>query len=337
MTKILFGLMLTGGIVAASSGVALAQTKLILDKYLPATHPLVTGFMEPFKADVARATNGRVVIELSDSPLSSSSKQWEAVESGISDIAVQYTGWYRSRIQLPAIAHLPFMIPSAAGASVALWRTYDKMFGQANEFKGMKVLGFATHTGNQIANNKHAITSLASLDGLKIRASAGEPTQVARLLGATPVTTSGPKIFEFVSKGVVDGLMDGMHAPLAFRVIRYIKHVTDIPGTLGAISFAVYMNEKKWNALSKADQVAIMSVAGEKLSRRAGEAFDTFTAKSISELKSAGATMDRPSPQFQAELEARLQSVQEAWIKEAATRNVDGKAAIAYFRQQLPK
>ena len=337
MTRLHLRLALAGSIVAASSGTAFAQTKLIIDKYLPATHPLVTGFMLPFKADVERATNGRVVISISDSPLSSSSKQWEAVESGISDIAVQYTGWYRSRIQLPAIAHLPFMIPSAGDASVALWRTHGEMFGKANEFKGMKLLGFITHSGNQIANSKRPITSLAAFDGLKIRASAGEPTQVARLLGATAVTTSGPQIFEFVSKGVVDGIMDGMHAPMAFRIIRYIKHVTDIPGTLGAISFAVFINEKKWNALSKADQDAIISVSGEKLSRRGGQAFDAFTAKSINEMKSAGATIDRPIAQFQAELEARVESVQTAWIKEAATRNVDGKAAIAYFRRQFSK
>jgi hypothetical protein len=54
-------------------------------------------------------------------------------------------------------------------------------------------------------------------------------------------------------------------------------------------------------------------------------------------MKAAGATFDRPSPQFQAVLETRLKSMQEAWIKEAATRNVDGKAAVAFFREQLPK
>lgn len=113
MSRLHISLALAGAVVAGSSASALAQTKLIIDRYIPATHPLVTGFMQPFKADVERVTNGRVVIEISDSPLSSSSKQWDAVESGISDLAVQYTGWYRSRLKLPALAHLPFKIGRA--------------------------------------------------------------------------------------------------------------------------------------------------------------------------------------------------------------------------------
>lgn len=334
MKKTIALTLLTGAAAIALAGPASAQTKLMLDVWLPLKHPIKTGYMDKFQTDVAKVTNGRVQIQFPASRLAASSKQWEAAEKGISDAAVTYTGWYRNRIKLPALAHLPFMVPNAEKASVAIWRTSQKYFSKAGEFKGMKLLAYTTHNGSQIANSKRPITTVADLKGLKIRASAGEATQALNLLGGNPVTTAGPKIFEFVSKGVVDGIQDGMHAPLAFKITRYLKHVTEIPGTLGTITFALIVNERKWDGISQADRAAIESIAGDKLSAHGGKAFDDFTAKSISLMKKDGVQFHAPSPALLAELKKRLAPMQETWVKAAATRGVDGNAAIKYYRSQ---
>ena len=249
-------------------------------------------------------------------------------------MAVTYTGWYRNRIKLPALAHLPFMAPNSEKASVAIWRTSEKFFKGKGEFKGMRRLAYVTHNGSQIANSKREIKTLDDLEGLKIRVSAGEATTVMKLLGGNPVATAGPKIFEYVSKGVVDGISDGMHAPLAFKITRYIKHVTQIPGSLGTITFALIINDKKWNGISKADQAAIVNVTGDKLSASGGREFDAFTAKSIALMKKDGVQFHAPSAALMADLKKRLHPMRETWVKAAATRGVDGDAAIKYYRSQ---
>lgn len=335
MAKPHIPLLLAGAVIAASAASATAQTTLVFDRWLPPTHPLVVGVMEPFKADVERATEGRVQIQISDSPLAPSGEQWEAVQSGISDVAIQSLGWHRGRINLPTVVNLPFMVPSAEAASAALWRTYVELFEGAGEFEGMKVLGFVSHSGTQVANSVRAVESAADFEGLRLRASAGEPTQILEILGATPVTAPGPQIFELVSAGIVDGILDGMHAPAAFGIIRYVDHVTDVPGSLGGLAFAVFINGEKWDALSEEDQAAIMEVAGERLSRRGGQEFDEATAKSLSEMESEGATIAPASPEFVAELEERLQPVIDGWIEGAAERDVDGRAAIEFYRSEL--
>lgn len=335
MTRSHFAFFVAGAIVAASAGSAAAQTTLVFDRWLPPTHPLVVGVMEPFKADVERVTEGRVIIEISDSPLAPSNEQWEAVEDGISDIAIQSLGWHRGRINLPTIVNLPFTVPSAEAASGALWDTYDELFDEAGEFEGMKVLGFVSHSGNQVANGTRPIASAADFEGLRLRASAGEPTQILEILGATPVTVPGPQIFETVSARIVDGILDGMHAPSAFGIIRYVDYVTEIPGSMGGLAFAVFMNAEKWDALSEEDQEAIMSVAGRTLSQRGGREFDEFTAKSLAEMESAGAEILPASAEFVAELEETLQPVIDGWIAGAAERGVDGAAAIEFYRSRL--
>lgn len=335
MARMYLSSLLAGAVMVGSAAAAGAQTTLVFDRWLPPTHPLVVGVMEPFKADVERVTEGRVQIQISDSPLAPSGEQWDAVESGISDIAIQSLGWHRGRINLPTIVNLPFMVPSAEAASGALWRTYAEMFEQAGEFEGMQVLGFVSHSGNQVANGARAVQSAADFEGLRLRASAGEPTQVLETLGATPVTAPGPQIFELVSSNIVDGILDGMHAPSAFGIIRYVNHVTDIPGSLGGLAFAVFINGEKWDALSEEDQAAIMEVSGEALSRRGGREFDSFTAKSLAEMESEGAEIASASPEFVAELEEELQPIIDGWVEGAAERDVDGEAAIEFYRSQM--
>lgn len=335
MSRSHFAAFVAGTVFAVSAGSAAAQTTLVFDRWLPPTHPLVVGVMEPFKADVERVTEGRVIVEISDSPLAPSNEQWEAVQDGISDVAIQSLGWHRNRIKLPTVVNLPFMVPSAEAASGALWDTYVELFEAAGEFEGMKVLGFVSHSGNQVANGARPIASAADFQGLRLRASAGEPTQILEILGANPVTVPGPQIFETVSAGIVDGILDGMHAPSAFGIVRYVKHVSEIPGSMGGLAFAVFINGDKWKALGAEDQKAIMSVAGKSLSRRGGREFDEFTAKSLAEMDAAGAEKLAASAEFVAELEERLQPVIDGWIAGAAERGVDGKAAIEFYRSRL--
>jgi len=326
--------LLSGTAALMLAGPASAAEKWMFDVWLPLKHPIKTGFQDVFANDVKRVTNGRVTVEFPASRLAPGSKQWESVEKGITDAATFYSGWHRNRIRLPALAHLPFMVPNAEKASVAIWRTYDKMFRQKGEMKGLKVLAFVTHNGSQIANSKRPISSVGDLKGMKIRSSAGEAKLSLTLMGANPVVTSGAKIFEYVSKGVVDGLQDGMHAPLAFKITRYLKYVTNIPGSMGTITFPLVVGMKKWNGISKADQTAIEGISGDKLSAAGGIAFDRFTDRSIALMKKEGVKFQNAPPAMVANMRKLLAPMREAYIKSAATRGIDGNAAIAYYRSQ---
>ena len=329
--------MLLSGVAAlALSGPAAAQTNLLVDAYMPHSHPLVVNLMRPFSADVGRVTNGRVKVNVSTSKMAGSKAQWDAVAKGVTDIALQSTGWKRQLLRLPAVINLPFSVPSSEAASVALWRTHQKFFAPAKEYenKGMKLLGYTTHTGTEFTNSKHALTSIKAFKGMKFRASAGEPTRVVQLLGGTPVVAPGPKIFEYVSKGVVDGVLDGNHAPKAFKFIRYVKHLTKIPGTFGGLAFAYYINKKKWDGISAADRKAIMGVSGEHLSRRIGKGFDVFAGVAVKDMIKAGVKVSAPSPELLATIKKRLEPMEAEYLKRANGRGVDGKAAVNYFRAQ---
>ena len=314
-----------------------AETELLFNVYVSKKHPMMRGTIAPWKKAVEKASNGRIKVRFPAASLASSRKQWSMLTSGIADVTVSSISWIRKKVLLTHIASLPFMAPSAKGASVALWRTHLKFFDKANEYKGVKLLSLFGTSGSQLHNNKRAIRRIEDFRGLKVRTSAGTGVKVFKALGATPVAIPGPKIFENFSKGVVDGVATPYVAVGAFKIVRYVKYTTDVPGSFYSTIFYVAMNQKKWDALSKADKTVIMEASGERLARTSGKAWDAGAAGVIKKLKKAGAKIDRASPALVAAIKKRVGFAEKDWIKQAAKRGVDGKAALAYFREQASK
>ena len=328
------GAALLGG--AFLAGPVAAETEILFNTYYSQKHPIMRGTAKPFQRGVAKATKGRVKVKFPAATLASPKKQWAMLTGGIADATSGSISWIRKRVKLTEIAALPFMVPSAKGASVALWRTHVKFFAAKNEYKGIKLLSLYGTSGSQLHNNKRAIRKMADFKGLKIRTS-GSGVDVFKALGATPVKLSGPKIFENFSKGVVDGVATPYVAVRAFKIVKYVKFTTDLPGSFYSSIFYVAMNQKKWDGLTGADKKAIMSVAGENLARTSGKVWDKGAAGSIKALKKNGAVIETVKPAFAAAIKKRIAFVTTDWIKQANKRGVDGKAALAYFRAEAEK
>src|SRR4030095_14012089 len=76
-----------------------------------------------------------------------------------------------------------------------------------------------------------------------------------------------PESYELLSSGVADGTFFPSESIVSFKLATVVKDATFFPGGFYSSSFGFFMNEDKWNKLSKQDQDAIMSVSGEALAR----------------------------------------------------------------------
>jgi TRAP-type C4-dicarboxylate transport system substrate-binding protein len=321
-----------GGAVVASG--ARADTTLQLNHYMFVKHFFVQKVVKPWGEKVARLTQGRVKVAIPVAKLSPTPRQWSSVVTGVADLAISHDGFQRKRLQLMQVAYLPLTTFSAEKSAVALWRTYEKFFLPANEYKGVKLIGVWQHGGSYVFNAKNPIDDIGDFKGLKIRATAGMGVATFKALGASVVTSAGPQIFELVSKGIVDALAFPADGIKRFKVDKYLKHVTYVPGSFYNQSWSLIMNQQKWNALSAADKAAIDGVSGEQVGATAGHIFDSLAGKAWSGLIKGGMKRTDASPAFVAALKARLAPIEADYIKGAAKKGVDGKAALAYFHQQ---
>ena len=125
---------------------------------------------------------------------------------------------------------------------------------------------------------------------------------------------------------------------ISFKLGTVIKHATLFPGGFYSSAFGFFMNEDKWNKLSKQDQDAITSVSGEALARLAGKAWDAADNARPRGDEEVGIKIVEASPELVKGVQERAEAViEDKWIKTATAKGVDGAKVLAEFREELKK
>ena len=116
-----------------------------------------------------------------------------------------------------------------------------------------------------------------------------------------------------------------------------MKFATVFPGGFYSSSFGFFMNQDKWNKLSKQDQDAINTISGEYIARLAGKAWDAADKIGWDALRAAGATITNASPELVADVRKRTEPLVQDWIKSAKAKGIDGDKVLTEFRAELVK
>jgi TRAP-type C4-dicarboxylate transport system substrate-binding protein len=288
-------------------------------------------------AAVEKATNGRVKLQMLPKAPMAAAGTFDGVRDGLVDVSYVTASYTPARHPLPLLAELPGSGGSAEVNSVAYNRIHWKYLQQANEYKGVKLLGVFTHGPGQMFSVKKPVTSVADLAGMKVRSGGGISEASAKALGASPLVKPAPESYELLSSGVADATFFPSESIRSFNLDKVVKHATYFPGGFYSSSFGFFMNEDKWNKLSKQDQDAITSVSGEALARLAGKAWDAADKVGIEALKAAGVAMVDANPAFVADVRKRTEPLINDWVKAANAKGIDGAKVYAEFHEELKK
>ena len=100
-------------------------------------------------------------------------------------------------------------------------------------------------------------------------------------------------------------------------------------------AFGFFMNQGKWDKLSKEDQAAIDKLGYEHLARFAGKSWDEADRAGLEGLKKAGVPVVNADPAFVGELHKRSAPIIDDWIKKANAKGIDAAKVLAEFRAEL--
>jgi TRAP-type C4-dicarboxylate transport system substrate-binding protein len=253
------------------------------------------------------------------------------------DVSYVTASYTPARHPLPLLAELPGSGGTAEINSVAFSRIHWKHLHKAGEYKGVKLLGVFTHGPGQMFLVKKPVNSVADIAGMKIRSGGGISEASAKALGASPLVKPAPESYEILASGVADGTFFPTESIRSFNLDKVVKHATIFPGGFYSSAFGFFMNEEKWNKLSKHDQDAINSVSGEALARLAGKAWDAADKGGMEALKAAGVNIQQASPAFIAEVRTRTEPLANNWIPAANAKGLDGAKVLAEFREELKR
>jgi len=237
---------------------------------------------------------------------------------------------------MPLLPELPGGGDTALANSIAYSRVYWKHFHKVGEYKGVKLLGVFTHGPGQMFTKK-TVNTIADVQGLKIRTGGGVAEKVAKALGASAFVKPAPESYELLSSGVADGVFFPMESIVSFKLETVLTQATLFPGGMYSSAFGFFMNEDKWNKLSKQDQDALEKISGEWIARHAGNSWDAADQKGLDALKKSGVKIVNANPELVAEVKKRSAPIVDEWITAANAKGVNAKAILAEFHEELKK
>lgn len=323
--------------VAATSvaSAAQAQTVLRFSNWLPPTHHVVTEMVTPWAADVEKATEGRVKLQVLPA-LGAPPAHFDLVKNGVADVAFGVHGYTANRFKLTEMSELPFTTDHAVVNSVAYWRTYQKHFAKYNEHEGTYLLGLWTNGPYQLFTKANAFTSLDAVNGIKIRIPGATVERITKALGMTPISSPLTEAYEQISRGVIQGMFQQKETVIAFNMTQHMPVASFVPGGFAHSSQFMVVNEAKWKGLEARDRDAIAKLSGEAMVRRFAAIWEAKEAAALAKFAETGVKVTNVEGKLLDELRAKLQFVTDEWLAEATKKAPEAPAALAEYKAAIP-
>lgn len=335
MKNYLAGLMLAAPMFVAGAPVAQAQTVLQMNNWLPPSHFVVTEVLQPWADDVAKATEGRVTVQITKSSLGPPARSFDLAKQGVADIAWGTQSYTPGRFASSEGVELPFLSNSAEALSVAYWRTQKAMFDKLNEYAGVKLLSLHVQPPGEMFTKDREIRSLDDLKGLKMRVVGPVSAELMKQGGGVAVAAPVSQIFELVSSGVVDGTFLTTDSIPNMKMTDYLHHRTTVDGGFYNTSFFLAMNQKAWDKLSPKDQQAIDALSGEAFAKRIGKIWDDKQALGVKWFADHGGKHVRIEGAAREKLATEMEGIKKKWLATMAERGVDGDAALKMVHDEV--
>jgi TRAP-type C4-dicarboxylate transport system substrate-binding protein len=308
-----------------------SQTVLRFSNWLPPTHHVITEMIQPWAADIEKATEGRVKIQVLPA-LGAPPTHFDLVKNGVADIAFSVHAYTSNRFKLTELSELPFSTDHAVVNSLAYWRTYQKYFAKANEHEGVVLLGLWTNGPYQLFTKANAFTSIDAVKGIKIRVPGTTVEKITKSLGMTPISSPLSEAYEQISRGVIQGMFQQKETVVAFNMTQHMPAASFVPGGFAHSSQFVFVNPAKWASLEARDRAAIERLSGEAMVRRFATVWQSKEDEALGKLKTAGVQVTEVSRAVLDELRTKLAFVEQEWLVDASKKTPDAKAALEEYR-----
>lgn len=320
---------LTTGVAALTllATSALAQDMIKVASFTSEKATGVSKVIEPWMDAVSADLGDKVTMRgfwggtLGKSPF----KQFELVQNGVADAAWVLPSYTAGQFPEMGLFELPFLFRNAHEASTTGWKLYEA--GLLTGFDGVHVVGFFSTEPNTLFM-KQQIETLDGLKDLKIRSAGPIQARWLEEFGAAPQTLSSSEYNEALSRGTVDGVIQGWTGMATFKSFQLVEQSYEVP--TGTIPFLFLMNEGKWNSLPAETQAAMSAHGGEAFADLGADAY-TDAGEAIIEKITAEGKLNRTKVS-EGDLdgyEERSKAVHDWWIERTPNGRVVYDAAVA--------
>jgi TRAP-type C4-dicarboxylate transport system substrate-binding protein len=307
---------------------AFAQDKIELKAttFVPPTHWFVTDALQPWGAEMAKRTGGKVTVRVfaGNSPFGQAANQADQVTAGVTDLAWASNGVPPNRLPRSLLMELPLMSPSSKGAAMALWSMRKSHL--ADDYKGFHVVGLTCTNGLGFALRDKRVSSLDDLKTLRIRAPSLQLQALLQHIGAVPVTMPPAQIYSSLEKGIIDGATTGYDGLHAFRLEGISKYFYD--ARISVTCFHIVMAAKRYESLPVDVKKAIDETTGDAWDKTFPALWDKADQVGRTASLAKGVTEITVAPETRAKWRAQLKPLADRQIAELEKQGISNARAI---------
>lgn len=322
-----------GALGCAFVTTASAQT-ILYNCFFPPQHYVCTEFLPEMNRRVEAATDGRVKLRIPPRTMAAPPDLFDGMVNGVMDGTMQFNGFLSHRVTGIQIPHLPFVGQEGSeAASVALWETYQKFFGELDEYGPAHLLSVWAFSGGEIFSlTDSPIQSAADIGARKMWAPPGMPAELTVATGSSVVAGPAVQMLELISRGVVDGYLGLPYAEVVqYNLLDYTRSVSVLPNKIFQPTFSFMISEEKWNTIAAEDQEAIMAALGGEFARFMGQYQDRVNREALERMREAGVEiMENPGTLLE-DLQPIGAELRANWLEAAEAKGIDGEAALNFF------
>jgi TRAP-type C4-dicarboxylate transport system substrate-binding protein len=270
---------------------------------------IVPAYYQPWADAVKAATNGRVNITIyPEETLVKEADQYDAVVSGLADIAACAPDANPGRFSLAEVVELPLLFPNQKVGAQAAWDILNTL--SADAYKDVVVLGVAVISPAEYFGNKE-VKVPSDLKGMRMRSGGKVESWVLQATGATPVDIETGDLATSVERGLVDGTF----LSWSFGIVTGVKDLTKYRTKVDLFyrAFVIVMNKDKFNSMPKVLQDAIWSVSGQTASANYSAAEEAASAGAV---RGVGGTVYTPTAAELNQWKVALTPVWDEWVKD---------------------
>lgn len=278
--------LVAAGLTVLANGPLQAQTVLRFASEAARSDPQTAGG-EKMNELLKAKTGGSLEVKVfADSSLGNAQAAISSTRGGTIDIVISGSSNYTGIVPLLGVFDIPFIFKDTAHAYRVLDGQVGKDIMDKLEEFGLKGLAYWDTGWRELTNSRHAVRAPADVKGLKVRTN-GSPAhnETWKLLGANPVPMPIGELYTALEMKTVDAQEQSLGLLYSGKFYEVQKHLSLTNHAYSALLVA--MNKTKFDALSPAQQKAVVEAAREAGAYQRQLNNDNM-AKIIADVKKAG-------------------------------------------------
>lgn len=281
-----------------------------------------TKVLKAIAADLEKVTGGMVTTSISFKALGKPSAYYDAVASGICDIAYVGLPYTPGRFPFSEMLGLPIYFPNniiTTKAHYALWKK-----GYLNkQFADVHTICVGSTSPYNFFWRNEPVTTLAGFKGKKIRCPGGPWSALVEAIDGVPVSVSVGEMYMAIERGTIDGILQTWPAVPVFKLHEVSHAMTEM--NLCGFAMGIFMNKDTYAKLPDAAK-AVLNQNAEKYSLMMGNAHNSFNKIGMKLM--AKAKIAKLSTADQAEMGKRIKPIFQKWVGDMKARDLKGEEAL---------